>query len=239
MSAPIPGFPSGGGGNPITGAGKGPGFKDVKNDLIAELKLSHHVGGISKLKCEQQKHQEEIEKEQYQKFLSQFTMETFFEKVPSHDPSGVEIPKWKREMMAKKAAEKAKKEAIQRKAKEEEDLRMAAMPVWKKQLIEKKMEDPKRQHRPSVSESSEHSSQAELTMEFSISPAPPSSIPTTNQNSSQFDQEISVNSPQSQNQTEPTKIGPYMSNDIAAENAADAPWRGILRKTESKINLNE
>ena len=64
--------------------------------------------------------------------------------VPSHDPSGVEIPKWKREMMAKKAAEKAKKEAIQRKAKEEEDLRMAAMPVWKKQLIEKKMEDPKR-----------------------------------------------------------------------------------------------
>lgn len=96
-----------------------------------------------------------------------------------------------------------------------------------------------RQHRPSVSESSEHSSQAELTMEFSISPAPPSSIPTTNQNSSQFDQEISVNSPQSQNQTEPTKIGPYMSNDIAAENAADAPWRGILRKTESKINLNE
>lgn len=96
-----------------------------------------------------------------------------------------------------------------------------------------------RQHRPSVSESSEYSSQAELTMEFSISPAPPSSIPTTNQNSSQFDQEISVNSPQSQNQTEPTKIGPYMSNDIAAENAADAPWRGILRKTESKINLNE
>ena len=92
-----------------------------------------------------------------------------------------------------------------------------------------------RQHRPSVSESSEYSSQAELTMEFSISPAPPSSIPTsTNQNSSQFD------SPQSQNQqTEPTKIGPYMSNDIPAENAADAPWRGILRKTESKINLNE
>ena len=47
-------------------------------------------------------------------------------------------------MMAKKAAEKGKKEAIQRKAKEDEEMRMAAMPVWKKQLIEKKMEDPKR-----------------------------------------------------------------------------------------------
>jgi hypothetical protein len=40
------GFPSGGGGNPITG--KGPGFKDVKNDLIAEVwilcfKFAHNL----------------------------------------------------------------------------------------------------------------------------------------------------------------------------------------------------
>ena len=47
-------------------------------------------------------------------------------------------------MMAKKAAEKGKKEAVQRKARDDEELRLAAMPVWKKQLIEKKMEDPKR-----------------------------------------------------------------------------------------------
>ena len=46
--------------------------------------------------------------------------------------------------MAKKAAEKGKKEAIQKRAKEDEDRKMAAMPVWKKQLIEKKMDDPKR-----------------------------------------------------------------------------------------------
>ena len=64
--------------------------------------------------------------------------------VPTHDPNGAEIPKWKREMMAKKAAEKGKKEAIQKRAKEDEDRKMAAMPVWKKQLIEKKMDDPKR-----------------------------------------------------------------------------------------------
>ena len=41
------GFPSGGGGNPITGAGPG-GFKAVKNDLIAEVrilffKFSHNI----------------------------------------------------------------------------------------------------------------------------------------------------------------------------------------------------
>ena len=71
------GFPSGGGGMPITGGG----FKDVKNDLIAELKLSHNVGGISKLKTKQQEQQEEQEREQYKQFLSQFTMENFLEKV--------------------------------------------------------------------------------------------------------------------------------------------------------------
>ena len=71
------GFPSSGGGNPITGGG----FKDVKNDLISELKLSHNLGGISKLKTEQQKEQEEQERKQYKQFLSQFTMENFLEKV--------------------------------------------------------------------------------------------------------------------------------------------------------------
>ena len=47
-------------------------------------------------------------------------------------------------MMAKKAAEKGKKEAVQRKAREDEERKIAAMPDWKKQLIEKKMDDPKR-----------------------------------------------------------------------------------------------
>lgn len=74
------GFPSGGGGNPITNSGTG-GFKEAKNDLIAELKLSHTVGGISKLKTKQQELQEEQEREQYKRFLAQFTMENFLEKA--------------------------------------------------------------------------------------------------------------------------------------------------------------
>ena len=73
------GFPSGGGGKPITNAGLG--IKGVKQDLIAELKMSHTVGGVSKLRSEQQKVQEEQEREQYKRFLAQFTMENFLEKV--------------------------------------------------------------------------------------------------------------------------------------------------------------
>lgn len=43
--------------------------------------MSHTVGGVSKLRSEQQKLQEEHEKEQYKRFLAQFTMENFLEKV--------------------------------------------------------------------------------------------------------------------------------------------------------------
>ena len=53
----------------------------AKNDPIAELKLSHNVGGVSKLKSEQLRLQEEQERAEYKKFLAKFTMENFLEKV--------------------------------------------------------------------------------------------------------------------------------------------------------------
>jgi len=111
---------------------------DTKGDLIAELKLSHTIGGVSKLRNEQQKAAEEIEKEQYKKFLAQFTGENFLKKIPAVDPLGGEIPMWKREMLAKKAAEKAKQEALDARARLEEERRNASIPAWKRQLIEKK-----------------------------------------------------------------------------------------------------
>jgi hypothetical protein len=47
-------------------------------------------------------------------------------------------------MMAKKAAEKSKKEAIQKRKEEEEYRKIALIPEWKRQLIEnRKAEDPK------------------------------------------------------------------------------------------------
>ena len=67
-----------------TGGGGGQPFKLAKNDLIAELKLSHNVGGVSKLKSEQLRLQEEQERAEYKKFLAKFTMENFLEKVRQH-----------------------------------------------------------------------------------------------------------------------------------------------------------
>ena len=84
-----------------------------------------------------------------------------------------------------------------------------------------------RQHRPSVSESSEHSSQTELSL--SISP-PPSSVPN------QVTFEIQENSGNSQLQNQQSLSSSTNEIEISS---SDAPWRGILRKTESKINLNE
>lgn len=52
-----------------------------KNDLIAELKLSHNLGGVSKLKNEQSKIKEKKEKQKFEVMLAQFTVENYMDKV--------------------------------------------------------------------------------------------------------------------------------------------------------------
>lgn len=60
--------------------------------------------------------------------------------IPDRDSFGNIIPDWKRQMLAKKAADKAKKEFEDRLAREAEDRRLSAIPKWKRDLIARKEE---------------------------------------------------------------------------------------------------
>jgi hypothetical protein len=63
--------------------------------------------------------------------------------VPSTDVTGAPIPDWKRQMMAKKAAERAKKEAEEQRRLEIEAKRQASIPMWRRQLLQRRGSDAK------------------------------------------------------------------------------------------------
>lgn len=64
--------------------------------------------------------------------------------VPTADADGAPIPQWKREMMAKKAADKARGKAVDRRSTEIEAQKMSSLPEWKRQIMERRQEDQKR-----------------------------------------------------------------------------------------------
>ncbi|XP_053201499.1 probable serine/threonine-protein kinase DDB_G0282963 isoform X2 [Panonychus citri] len=107
-----------------------------KNDVIAELKMSKDLDGIKKKK-EQEKSRDEV-KDKIAELATEYTVEKFLDKVATHDNSGVPIPQWKRLMLAKKSAEKARKEAEQEFLNDHEAKRISAIPEWKRQLLNRK-----------------------------------------------------------------------------------------------------
>lgn len=102
-----------------------------KSDLIAELKISKDLEGIKK---EQVKSKEEV-KQKVAEIGQTFRPENFLTKVPEFDASGALVPPWKRLMMAKKIADKAKKDAEVQAIRDAETRRFQSIPEWKRNIL--------------------------------------------------------------------------------------------------------
>ncbi|KAH9504381.1 hypothetical protein Btru_063450, partial [Bulinus truncatus] len=68
----------------------------------------------------------------------QFDPKNFLDQVEKVDSSGLVIPEWRRQVLAKHAAEKAQKEYEERKLVEDYEERFKNVPAWKRAIIEKK-----------------------------------------------------------------------------------------------------
>nr|XP_012152290.1 PREDICTED: zinc finger CCCH domain-containing protein 18 isoform X2 [Megachile rotundata] len=200
-----------------------------KTDLIAELKRTKDIPGIKKLKVEMAR----VEKTQEQNLISEinkaFNVSNFVDQIPEKDSSGNLIPIWKRQMLARKAAERAKKELEEQIARENEERRQKAIPAWKRQLLAKKDNEEKR-----------------LNQAQSAQPVQSSqSVPATPTEATQAKTDASSACPRTAHRTEKTEDkseGEEKRNESNHANGPDddgpiIPWRAQLRKTNSKLNI--
>lgn len=185
----------------------------VQQDLIAELKTCKDISvvGIKKLKVERAKEEVQQEQSQAKEFEKQFTYDNFLEKVPDKDLTGAVIPDWKRQMLARKAAEKAKKEAEEQRQRELEEKRQQSMPAWKRQLLQRTSTTSERKEVEDTKQIPKHSHPIEEKVKSEPVPVAPSV--DNNQLSSTL------------RPAEATGVGVIIS-----------PWRMNLKKTSSTLN---
>nr|XP_033326536.1 nucleolar and coiled-body phosphoprotein 1 isoform X2 [Megalopta genalis] len=188
-----------------------------KTDLIAELKKTKDIPGIKKLKVEMA----QVEKTQEQNLMSEiskaFSASNFVDQIPEKDSSGNLIPIWKRQMLARKAAERAKKELEEQIARENEERRQKAIPAWKRQLLAKKdTEEKKPQPTPSVAK-------MDASQKRDASPSRP-------EDKVELEEKKSEGSP-------PCKAAQVVEPEEEVDTQIIIPWRAQLRKTNSKLSI--
>ncbi|XP_071627013.1 uncharacterized protein F [Temnothorax longispinosus] len=193
-----------------------------KTDLIAELKRTKDIPGIKKLKVERA----QVEKTQEQTLMSEiskaFSVTNFVDQIPEKDSSGNVIPIWKRQMLARKAAERAKKELEEQIARENEERRQKAIPPWKRQLLAKKDNEEKRLNPTQV-----NASTSTTTMKFEATSVNPK-------------RDASPAAPSCVIKKEDKPEVDEKRDDPAKDDSDDGqiiPWRAQLRKTNSKLNI--
>ncbi|XP_065216096.1 espin isoform X2 [Planococcus citri] len=208
-------------------------FQSQKQDLIAELKMSRDISGIKKMKVERVKMEEKQEKELVTEITRQFSVENFVEKIPDTDSTGNPIPPWKRQMLAKKAAEKAKKELEEKFAKEAEVRRLQSIPAWKRQLMQAKKTEEKL-YVPHLKEAVANNT--EMTVNLSVT----GTRTMLNGNKSSSDEENNKeNSVPECKLVNGNDAEKRKQEDDVDEQSHIIPWRAHLRKTNSKLNLLE
>ncbi|XP_076228509.1 espin protein forked isoform X3 [Nomia melanderi] len=204
-----------------------------KTDLIAELKKTKDIPGIKKLKVEMA----QVEKTQEQNLMSEiskaFSVSNFVDQIPEKDSSGNLIPIWKRQMLARKAAERAKKELEEQIARENEERRQKAIPAWKRQLLAKKdVEEKKLSNAPSAASVAGATAVAAKAdgPAFQKRDASPSAA-QTNRSEEKSESE--------EKKTEGNRGGHLAEPEEDDDDDAQIiiPWRAQLRKTNSKLNI--
>ncbi|XP_039756711.1 espin [Pararge aegeria] len=220
-------------------------FRTVKTDLIEELKMSKDITGIKKLKVERARRESLQDKETFTEFTKRFTAENFVDQIPERDTAGNVIPSWKRQMLARRAAEKARKDLERELAGEAERRRAAAVPAWKRQLLARREEAESRLRQslytPKVEESNDICKQNGEWRAY----------PSGTQRAVSIDNISLCYEVHSEPTRAPSEVklssehcnGHSTSNGhhtVAEEEKAKIiPWRAQLRKTNSKLNLLE
>lgn len=223
-------------------------YKAQKTDLIEELKMSKDITGIKKLKVERARRESLQDKETFTEFTKRFTADNFVDQVPERDAAGNVIPAWKRQMLARRAAERARRDLERELAGEAERRRAAAVPAWKRQLLQRREEAENRLRQslytPKVEEMNGNGvtngewrsypgggqravsiDNITLCTHYDDGPTQPVRAPSE----VKLATEVHCNGHSTTN-------GKHEDSD---EETKIIPWRAQLRKTNSKLNLLE